>query len=60
MEGFDPRNAGSQPPKLDPRTKFNEGELFFEEKLLTDPRASEPRRMLSHDGGQASPRTEHY
>jgi hypothetical protein len=58
MEGFDPRNATE--PVADRRTRPNEGELFFEEKLLTDPCATDARRMLSRNGGQASPRNEHY
>jgi hypothetical protein len=62
MEGIDWRNMPKhgQERSEDPRRKPNEGQLFFEEKLMKDPRADEARRMLSHDGGQASPRTEHY
>ncbi|MDB5100974.1 MAG: hypothetical protein JWM80_5395 [Cyanobacteria bacterium RYN_339] len=45
---------------IDRRDRPNEGKIFYEEKLMTDPRHDEVRRKLSHDGGQVSPRNEHY
>lgn len=62
MEGIDWRNMpkGSLERPADPRSQPNEGEIFYEEKLMQAPRADATRRMLSGDGGQASPRTEFY
>jgi hypothetical protein len=62
MEGIDLRNepGHARPQYDDPRWRPNEGLIFYDEKLMADPSADPTRRMLSHDGGQASPRNEHY
>lgn len=42
------------------RKVANKGELAFEEKHPADPLKDEITRMMTHKGGLASPRTEHY
>lgn len=42
------------------RKVANKGELSLEEKHPADPLKDEVTMMMSHRGGLASPRTEHY
>lgn len=42
------------------RKVANRGELTLEERHPADPLKDEVTRMMTHNGGLASPRTEHY